>query len=166
MQDRRKLAIDRRKLAIIDRPATTKPESPRTVYGLDFRVLRIVYTLAACYLLYLLRHVLLLLALSVVAAYILLPAVENTQRFLMHNRHKGRALAVVFLLVLAVLLSVGGVIGYYAFQQASSLAKGALLGSNAVEHMQVPAFLHPWEAQIRSLIQNWRETHGQDLLET
>lgn len=140
----------------------------QSVFGLDVRVLRIVYTLAVCFLVYLLRDVLLLLILSVVAAYVLFPAVEGTYRFVTHKRHRGGALIIVFVLILAILLSIGGVIGYYAFEQASALANQvpALLEPDAVQHIHLPKFLGPWHAQIRHLIQNWRETHGKDLLET
>ena len=126
----------------------------QSVFGLDIRVLRIVYTLAACYLVYLLREVVLLVVLSVVAAYILLPAVEGTYRFVTHKRHRGRALVIVFLLILALLLSIGGVIGYYAFEQAGALASQVptLLEPDAVQHIQLPKFLRPWDAQNRTFI--------------
>src|SRR5271157_2658571 len=138
------------------------------MFGLDSRVLRIVYTLLACYLVYALKSVLFLLLLSIVAAYMLLPAVEFAFRFVTHKHHRGRALAIVFLVILALILSIGGVIGYYAFEQASSLAQQipALLEPNAIDRIHLPKFLHPWDSQIRQLIQNWRETHGKDLLET
>jgi len=142
--------------------------SVHSIFGLDIRVLRIVYTLAVCYLVYLLRGVLLLLILSVVAAYVLFPAVEGTYRFVTHKRHRAGTLVIVFLLILAILLSIGGVIGYYAFEQASALASQVpvLLEPGAVQHIQFPKFLRPWDAHIRHLIQNWRETHAKDLLET
>lgn len=154
------------KFIVVDRPSTRR--NADTVFGLDVRVLRIIYTFAVCYLMYVLRDVLLLLLFSVVAAYMLFPAVQNTYRFVTHKRHKGRALAIVFLIILTILLSIGATIGYYAFEQASSLAQQvpALLEPDAVQHLQLPRFLRPWDAQIHRLIQNWRETHGKDLLET
>jgi hypothetical protein len=88
----------------------------QSVFGLDICVLRIVYTLAVCFLVYLLRGVLLLIVLSIVAAYILFPVVEYTYRFVTHKRHRGGALAIVFLLILGILLSIGGVIGISAGQ--------------------------------------------------
>lgn len=138
------------------------------MFGLDIRVLRMVYTLAVCYMLFRLRAVLLLLVLSIVAAYILLPTVQFTYRFLTHKRHRGRALALVFLIVLTLLFSVGGVVAYYAFQQASMLAAQvpSLLEPDAVQHIQLPKFLRPWDLQIRRLLQNFRDAHGRDLLET
>jgi len=140
----------------------------QSVFGLDTRVLRIVYTLAVCFLVYLLRGVLLLLILSVVAAYMLFPAVEGTFRFVTHKRHRGEALVIVFVLILAILFAIGAVVGYFAFAQASALAAQvpALLQPGAVQHLQLPKFLRPWDTQIRQLIQNWRETHGKDILQT
>lgn len=137
------------------------------MFGLDTRVLRIVYTAAVCYLVYSLRSVLFLLLLAVVASYMLLPVVEFAFRFITH-KHRGRALAVVFLSILVVLLSVGGLIGYYAFQQATTLAEQVptLLEPDAIQRIQLPKFLNRWDAQIRRVAQSWRETHGKDILET
>lgn len=137
------------------------------MFGFDTRVLRIVYTAAVCYLVYSLRGVLFLLLLAVVAAYMLLPVVEFAFRFITH-KNRGRALAVVFLAILVVLLSVGGLIGYYAFEQASTLAQQvpALLEPGAIQRIQLPKFLHRWDHQIRNVVQSWRETHGKDILET
>lgn len=138
------------------------------MFGLDTHVLRVVYTLAVCYLVYALRSVLFLLLLGVIVAYMLLPAVEFAFRFITHERHRGRALAIVFLAILVVLLSIGGVIGYYAFQQASTLAQQvpSLLAPDAIQHLQLPHFLDRWAPQISNFLQNWRETHGKEILET
>jgi len=127
-----------------------------------------VYTLVVCYLLFRLPALLLLLVLSIAAAYILLPAVEITYRFLTHKRHERGAVALVFLIVLTILFSVGGLVAYYAFQQASTLAQQVptLLEPDAVRRIQLPKVLRPWDPQTRRLSQNFREAHGRDLLET
>jgi predicted PurR-regulated permease PerM len=138
------------------------------VFGLDPRVLRIVYTLGVCYLVYRLRGVLFLLLLGVIAAYIVLPAVEFAFRFITHKHHRGRALAIVFVAILVILTAVGAVIGYYAFQQASMLASQipSLLDPDAIRHIQLPKFLDHWSPQIRTFLENWRESHGKDILQT
>jgi predicted PurR-regulated permease PerM len=46
------------------------------MFGLDSRALRIIWTLAFCYLLYLLRGTILLVVLSLIRAYLLLPVVD------------------------------------------------------------------------------------------
>jgi predicted PurR-regulated permease PerM len=71
-------------------------------------------------------------------------------------------------LILALLLSIGGVIGYYVFEQAGALASQVptLLEPDAVQHIQLPTFLSPLNALIRRLMQSWRETDGKVLLET
>jgi predicted PurR-regulated permease PerM len=139
------------------------------MFGLDTRVLRIVYTLLVCYLIYVLRHVIFLLVLGVVAAYILMPAVELATRCLpKKDRARGEALTIVFLLILAVILTIGGVIGYYAFQQASALAAQvpSMMAPDAIQHIHLPKFLRPWDSQIRAALQNWRDSHAKDLLRT
>src|SRR5215472_2761644 len=155
-----------RKFVVLNRPASG--ESSHSVFGLDIRVLRMLYTLAVCYLLFRLRGVLLLPVLSIAAAYILLPAVDITSGFLTHKRHKGGALARVFLIVLTILFSVGGVVACYAFQQPSTLAQQVptLLEPDVVQHIQLPKLLRTWDPPIRRLLQNFREAHGRDLLET
>ena len=126
------------------------------VFGLDSRVLRIVYTLGVCYVVYRLRGVLFLLLLGVIAAYILLPAVEFAFSFITHKHHRVRALAIVFVAILVILTAVGAVIGYYAFEQASMLASQipSLLDPDAIQHIQVPKFLDRWSPQIRTFLQN------------
>jgi predicted PurR-regulated permease PerM len=138
------------------------------LFGLDTRVLRIVYTLAACYLVYLLRDVLLLMLLSVVAAYMLYPAVETAFHLVTRKRHRGGALVLVFVGIVTVILVVGGVVGYYAFQEGSSMAQQipALMEPNAIRHIKLPGFLQPWDPQIRQLLENWEETDGKHLVAT
>jgi len=67
------------------------------------------------------------MVLSIAAACILLPAVEITYRFLTHKRHKRGAIALVFLIVPTIMFSVGGLVAYFAFQQAGTLAQDHLL---------------------------------------
>jgi predicted PurR-regulated permease PerM len=139
------------------------------MFGLDTRVLRIVYTLGVCYLVYALRGVIFLLLLSIVAAYVLLPAVELASRLLpLRHQARAEALTIVFVIILAILLTTGGVIGYYAFQQASALAAQvpSMIAPDALQHIHFPKFLQPWDSQIRTVLQNWRESHAKDILET
>jgi predicted PurR-regulated permease PerM len=139
------------------------------MFGLDTRVLRIVYTLGVCYLVYVLRGVIFLLILAVIAAYVLMPAVEFATRLLPKKEQaRGEALTIVFVLILAVLLSICSVIGYYAFEQASALAAQlpSMIAPGAIDHIQFPRFLQPWDSQIRTVLQNWRESHAKDILET
>jgi predicted PurR-regulated permease PerM len=135
---------------------------------LDSRVLRILWTLAVCYLAYLLRGVIFLLVLSVVAAYIVLPLVEFIYRYLTHHHHRGWALAIVYFLLFGVLVSAGGVVGYYAFGEAATLAQQVpdITQPGAVEKIRLPHFLGRWDTQIRRQLQSWVEVHGKDMLET
>ena len=64
-----------------------------------------------------------------------------------------------------MLLTVGGVIGYHAFQGASALtAQGpSLIAPDALQHIQFPKFLRPWDSQVRTVLQNWLESHAKDI---
>ncbi len=135
---------------------------------LDSRVLRILWTLAVCYLAYLLRNVIFLLVLSVVAAYMVLPLVEFIYRYVTHHHHRGWALAIVYVILFGVLVSVGGVVGYHAFGEASALAEQLpdLTQPGAIDKIRLPHSLAPWDAQIHRQLQSWVEAHGKDMLET
>ncbi len=134
----------------------------------DTRVLRILWTLLVCYLVYLLRDLIFLLVLAVVAAYMLLPVVEFVYRRVTHRRSRGLALAGVYLAIIAILFGAGGVIGYYAFGQAAQLARQVpdLTKPGAIENLRLPQFLGPLEPQIRAELQDWLATHGKEMLET
>ena len=134
----------------------------------DTRVLRIGWTLLVFYLVWELRELIFLLVLSVIAAYMVLPLVEFVYRRVTKRRHRRLALAAVYLLILGVLLAAGGVIGYYAFQQAVELAQRLpdLTKPGAIEQLHLPKLLRPWEPQIRSELQVWVTTHGKEMLET
>jgi len=138
------------------------------MFGLDSRVLRIVWTLVFCYLLYRLRDTIFLVVLSIIIAYMLLPVVDFIYSRLTHGRHRGWALAGVYLLIFALILCVGGLIGYYAFQQAVELTKQIpdLTQPNAIDHIHLPKFLERWDAPIRDHLKSWIEVHGKDMLET
>jgi len=135
---------------------------------LDLRVLRILWTLAVCYLAYSLRNVIFLLVLSVIAAYMVLPLVEFIYRYLTHRHHRGWALAIVYILLFGVLVSAGAVIGYYAFGEAAGLARQVpdITQPGAIEKIRLPHFLARWDTQIRMQLQSWVEVHGKDMLET
>lgn len=133
----------------------------------DTRVLRILWTLLVCYLVYALRDIIFLLVLSVVVAYMLLPVVNFVFRFVTHRRHRGFALAGVYLVIFLVLLAAGGVIGYYAFRETVDLASQVpdLAQPGAVDKLRLPKVLQPWDHEIRSQLQGWLQTHGKEMLE-
>ncbi len=138
------------------------------MFWLDGRVLKIVWTLAFCYLLYLLRGTILLVVLAVIVAYLLLPTVDFIYARFTHHHHRGWALALVYLLIFAVIITVGGLIGYYGFAQAMQLAREIpdITQPDAIDHVHLPKILSRWDAPIRSHLKSWIELHGKDMLET
>lgn len=138
------------------------------MFGLDSRVIRVVWTLVFCYLLYLLRSTILLVVLAIIAAYLLLPTVDFIYGKVTHHRHRGWALALVYVLIFAAIITVGGLIGYYGFAQAVELAKEIpdLTQPNAVDHLHLPRVLHRWDVPLRAHLKSWVELHGKDMLET
>ena len=98
-----------------------------TWMGLDARAARVTLTVlvfaAVLALLYLLRHVVLLLAFSVFFAYLLYPLVKLVQRVRPLAGHRTMAIGVVYGLVLIAVTAVGVVTGPKLTAELSNLAK-------------------------------------------
>lgn len=98
-----------------------------TWLGLDARAARVTLTVlvfaAVLALLYLLRHVLLLLALSVFFAYLLYPLVRLVQRVRPLARHRTTAIGVVYGLLLIAVTAVGVTTGPKLAAELSNLAR-------------------------------------------
>ena len=94
-------------------------------FGLDPRAARVTWTilvfLAALGLAYAVRQVLLLVALSLFFAYLLFPLVRLAQQWVIHSRPL--AIAVVYLVVLAVLGGVGAAVGPRLATEVQGLAQ-------------------------------------------
>src|SRR5688500_15247952 len=96
-------------------------------FGLDARAARVTLTVVVfavvLALLYLLRHVMLLLAFSVFFAYLLYPLVTLVQRVRPLARHRTLAIGVVYGLVLIAVSAVGVVTGPKLTTELSNLAR-------------------------------------------
>jgi predicted PurR-regulated permease PerM len=121
---------------IVDRPSPTEGSQPADEVGggrgaqwvgLEPAAARVAWTLlvigGAMVLVYVLRHVLVLLAFSVFFAYLIFPLVDATQRFMPGLRSRTRAIVLVYLVLLGVAVATGGAIGPRLTAEARALAE-------------------------------------------
>lgn len=144
-------------------------------FGLDARAARVTLTVlvfaAVLALLYLLRHVLVLLAFSVFFAYLLYPLVRLVQRVRPLAGHRTMAIGVVYGLLLIAVSVVGMITGPKAASELSNLARklpemsqqlktGAIAGDmlearglQAAQLRDVETFLREHAGDILSYVQ-------------
>jgi predicted PurR-regulated permease PerM len=138
-------------------------------FGLDPRAARVTWTilvfLAALGLIYAVRYVLFLVALSLFFAYLLFPLVRLTQRWVRHSRPL--AIAVVYLLVLAVLGGVGVAVGPRLATEVQGLAQTLPEMSKRIQNGEIVISLLArggWESQQIREIDRLVQSHMGDIV--
>jgi predicted PurR-regulated permease PerM len=138
-------------------------------FGLDPRAARVTWTilvfLAALGLIYAVRYVLFLVALSLFFAYLLFPLVRLTQRWVIHRRPL--AIAVVYLLVLAVLGGVGVAVGPRLATEVQGLAQTLPEMSKRIQNGEIVISLLArggWESQQIREIDRLVQSHMGDIV--
>lgn len=135
--------------------------------GLCPVTLRALWTLALVGLVYLLRDVLLLMVLSVLSAYVLLPAVNAVDRRLERGRRRPLALAVVYLLLVGMIVAAASVVAVYASREASALigrVRGMITSGEPVT-LPLPEFMLPYANQVLPEIAVYLRDHAQGILQ-
>src|SRR5262249_61942638 len=106
--------------------ATAGPDGPVTVLGVDPRALRVIWTVLAVAgtlgLIYVLRHLLVLLAFSVFFAYLLFPLVSFVHRTI-HVRHRAVVIGLVYLALFGVLVGASARLVPRLTDEATALAQ-------------------------------------------
>lgn len=94
--------------------------------GLDPRAARVTWTVIAvflfCAIIYAIRETLLIFVVALLVAYLLLPVVDFLDRRLPGKRTRAPALAIVYLTLVVLLVTVGVEVGSRAAEQAAGLA--------------------------------------------
>ena len=136
--------------------------------GFDSTTLRVLWTIGAMALLYAIRHVVLLLVVSILAAYALLPLVNFLDRFLERGKRRPLALAAVYLLMVAIIVTTGSIIGVYAGRQATALGVKVreVLTSGETVVLPIPEFLKPLLAQVMPEVTTFLRDHAQEIIQT
>ncbi len=137
--------------------------------GLDTRALRVIWTAlvvaATLGLIYVLRHLLVLLAFSVFLAYLVFPLVSIVQR-VFHVRHRAVAIGLVYLAVFGVLFGGSAALVPMLTDEATALAQRLPEMSKRVQSGEIIGELlrrYGWEAATIASIERAVRAHAQDL---
>ena len=137
--------------------------------GLDPRALRVIWTALAVAgilgLIYVLRHLLLLLAFSVFFAYLVFPLVSFIERAL-HVRHRAVAIGLVYLALFGIVVGASARLVPRLTDEATALAQRLPEMSRRVQSGEILSDLlqrHGWEASTIAGIERTVRTHAQDL---
>lgn len=141
--------------------------------GIDARAARAAWTVfllgLGLYLAYAVRRTLLLFVAAVLFAYLLSPVVDLVDRAFPRERSRNISLAVVYLVLLAVLVTVGGLIVSAVVEQASNLATklpDLLARFNETSTWPLPGWLESRRAELITTIQGQLQEHGKDVIST
>ncbi|HSU33535.1 MAG TPA: AI-2E family transporter [Bryobacteraceae bacterium] len=132
------------------------PNATDSIFGLDNRALRVVWTVFLFGLLlavvYFIRGTLLLFAGSIFFAYMLSPVVSVVERFF--GKRRNLALAIVYVLLIGLLIGIGINLVPTIADEATSLAKRlpALVTGGSWAKIPLPAFLEPVREKIIDLL--------------
>ncbi len=128
------------------------PNANDSIFGLDIRALRSVWTVFLFALLlavaYFIRDTLMLFAVSIFFAYMLSPMVGIVERFF--GRRRNLALSVVYVLLIGFLVAIGFKLVPTIGDEATSLAKRlpGLITGGGLARIPLPSFLDPVREKI------------------
>jgi len=126
--------------------------------GIDARAMRACWTVflfaLTLVVLFLIRETLIDFALAIFFAYLLAPLVNLVERFLPQRRNL--ALAIVYVAILAVLITVGINLGSRIADEATSLAKRLpeMAASAKLPQLPIPEWLEPYKDKVYATAQN------------
>lgn len=139
--------------------------------GLDPRAARATWTVFFIALLiavvYLIRRTLLIFTVALLFAYLLSPLVDLINRFTPRRFSRNLSLAVVYLLLLAILGTTGGLVGSRILEEASTL--GGRLPQYAksrelLAQFPVPSWLEPYREQLIAALRKQVEDNAGEIV--
>jgi predicted PurR-regulated permease PerM len=133
--------------------------------GLDQRAARVAWTVLviglAAATVYWIRQTLILFMLALLVSHLLAPVVDFVARFAPRRFSRNLALAVVYVLLLATLVSITALIGSRVVEEATSLASrlpGWIQQQDLLNTLPIPDWLQPQRKQIT----DWLREQTQD----
>ena len=139
--------------------------------GIDIRAARVAWTVFLLALLiataYAIRVTLVVFMLALLFAYMLSPLVNFVQRRLPRRVSPAVALAIVYVLFLGALVSIGFLLGNSIVEQATSLGNQLpeyFKNPGWMKKVPLPGWLDPWRERIVATIQAQFQTGGKDLM--
>ena len=132
--------------------------------GIDARAARATWTVASITALllvaYLVRRTLLIFTAALLLAYLLSPLVSLVQRLFSGKVSRNLSLAVVYMLLVALLVSGGAALGSRIIEQASNLAARLpelLQNAQKLFERPLPAWIEPIKADLQAALQSQLE---------
>jgi predicted PurR-regulated permease PerM len=128
------------------------------MFGIDQRALRVVWTLflfaLVLFVMYEIARTLVVFALALFLAHLLSPAVDFVERFFPKRAGRGFALAVVYLAMIGIIVSIAIPLSSKIGQQAVILANRLpeTLQSHPLERIPLPSWLEPQRDALSQLL--------------
>jgi len=123
--------------------------------GIEPRAARATWTVLlivlAVAVLYVVRRTILIFTLALLLAYLLAPLVDLTARISARRFPRVASLALVYVVLVAAVVSVGGALGARILDEAVQLAAKApewLRGQDLAARLPLPEWMQPWKAQV------------------
>ncbi len=139
--------------------------------GLDRRTIQVVWTIFLFALLfgvvYEVRHTLVIFVLALFFAQLLSPIVEFAERFVHTRVPRAAVLVLVFVVLIAILVSAMIPVGGRIAEEAASLAgrlPGAMEQEDPLSHIPLPAWLNPIRPRLLSIIRERVDDLDQQVL--
>src|SRR6266849_4189324 len=139
--------------------------------GLDRRALQVAWTLflfaAVAGLIYEIRRTLVIFTLALFLAHLLAPIVDFAERFVPRRVSRVAVLGIVYVLLLAALVSVTIPIGSRIGEEAAGLANRlpeAMKQQDPLSHLPIPAWLEPMRPKVTQLIRDRVDELDQEVL--
>ena len=138
--------------------------------GIDPKAARATWTVILiallCLFVYAIRHTLFLFVVALLFAYLLLPLVDFIDRVLPLTRSRTPALAIVYMLLVAVLILTGIEIGSRVTEQAKTLAQrmSGYLAPQQIQDLPLPQPLKPMGERILSALRDEIQLHYNQIL--
>jgi predicted PurR-regulated permease PerM len=133
--------------------------------GFEPRIARIIWTVvsvaALLFIGYTIRFTLLVLTFSIFFSYLLYPPVKLAERYLPPSVPRTVAIAVVFILVIAIVATTAAVFGTRIADEAGNLAQQLpklLEPANLSSRIPLPHFLEPLRARVLSFLSEQLQT--------
>jgi predicted PurR-regulated permease PerM len=140
------------------------------MFGIDQRVLKIVWTLflsvLVLILLYQIRGIIIVFALALFLAHLLAPLVDLVVRLFAGKIHRTASLAIAYVIFIGVIVSLGILIGSTIVQQASTLASRIpeTIRSNPLERIPLPSWLEEERDTINQFVNRGLQQLGASII--
>lgn len=133
--------------------------------GLDLRAAKVTWTVfligAALFAVYAIRFTLLVVVFAIFFAYLLFPLVRLVEHYTPRRFPRIAAVALVFLLVIAIIAIAGALLGSRIADEATRLAQqlpSMFDSANLSQRIPLPDFLEPYRARLVGLVSDQLRT--------